>query len=103
MSTINPINNNTEKNSAISYKTYEIETAMLDMNNKEIIKNMLEEDYEEKAFPSNLQYVDSFVDRKTGRSEVANLLYKWQWGLSILLKTLNILIDKYCIIYLKRN
>ncbi|AJC95085.1 hypothetical protein [Staphylococcus hyicus] len=71
MNTITPINKYTEKNSAISYKSYEIETSMLDNNNKYIIKDMLKEDYKNNEFPSNLQYVDSFLDKKTGMSGVA--------------------------------
>ncbi|MCQ9300772.1 hypothetical protein NQ043_06350 [Staphylococcus hyicus] len=44
---------------------------MLDNNNKYIIKDMLKEDYKNNEFPSNLQYVDSFLDKKTGMSGVA--------------------------------
>ena len=37
---------------------------MLD-NNKYIIKDMLKEDYKNNEFPPNLEYIDSFLDRKT--------------------------------------
>ncbi|MBY7664340.1 hypothetical protein [Staphylococcus agnetis] len=71
MNNITPINIYTEKNSAISYKSYEVETSMLNNVSKKDIKRRLNNDAKKLYFPPNLQYYDSFLDKKTGMSGVA--------------------------------
>lgn len=71
MNNITPINIYTEKNSAISYKSYEVETSMLNNVSKKDIKRRLNNDAKKLYFSPNLQYVDSFLDKKTGMSGVA--------------------------------
>ncbi|MGV3277615.1 hypothetical protein [Staphylococcus hyicus] len=71
MNNITPINIYTEKNSAISYKSYEVETSMLNNVSEKDIKRRLNNDAKKLYFPPNLQYVDSFLDKKTGMSGVA--------------------------------
>ena len=72
MNNISPVNAYTEKNTAISYQSYKIETKRLNGESSFADLNYsvtLAQD--KKYFPSNLQYIDSFLDRKTGMSGVA--------------------------------
>ncbi|NJH99590.1 hypothetical protein GLV88_03820 [Staphylococcus hyicus] len=71
MNNITTINKYSEKNSAIAYKSYEIETNMLNDLTKKDINFRIEYSALKNEFPSNLQYVDSFLDKKTGMSGVA--------------------------------
>ncbi|MCE5154371.1 hypothetical protein KJB58_07810 [Staphylococcus hyicus] len=71
MNDISQINAYTEKYSAISYQSYEIETSLLNNKSYEKITNETKRARENNEFPSNLQYVDSFLDKKTGMSGVA--------------------------------
>ena len=71
MNDLPPINAYTEKYSTISYQSYEIETSMLNNKSYEKVNNEINRARDNKEFPSNLQYVDSFLDRKTGMSGVA--------------------------------
>ncbi|MGV3223864.1 hypothetical protein ACEE78_03710 [Staphylococcus hyicus] len=71
MNNITPINIYTEKNSAISYKSYEVETNMLNNVSEKDIKRRLNNDAKKLYFPPNLEYIDSFLDKKTGMSGVA--------------------------------
>ncbi|UEX90272.1 hypothetical protein [Staphylococcus ratti] len=70
---ISPISSYTEKNSAISYKTYEIEAEMLKGAKQSDFEISIEEDKEYREFPPNLKYIDSFVDKSTGMSGSAFL------------------------------
>ncbi|WP_341775981.1 hypothetical protein [Staphylococcus hyicus] len=71
MNDISQINAYTEKYSAISYQSYEIETSLLNNKSYEKITNETKRARENNEFPSNLEYVDSFLDKKTGMSGVA--------------------------------
>ncbi|NJH78981.1 hypothetical protein GLV91_05720, partial [Staphylococcus agnetis] len=72
MNDISPINAYTEKYSAISYQSYKIETSRLKgYSSFEEINDTVKFDKKKKNFPPNLQYFDSFLDKKTGMSGVA--------------------------------
>ncbi|MDP4461337.1 hypothetical protein BUZ57_11785 [Staphylococcus hyicus] len=71
MNNITPINIYTEKNSAISYKSYEVETNMLNNVSEKDIKRRLNNDAKKLYFPPNREYIDSILDKKTGMSVVA--------------------------------
>ncbi|WP_105986845.1 hypothetical protein [Staphylococcus chromogenes] len=72
MNNISPVNAYTEKNTAISYQSYKIETSRLKgYSSFEEINDSVKYAKDKKHFPPNLEYVDSFLDRKTGMSGVA--------------------------------
>ncbi|WP_341775122.1 hypothetical protein [Staphylococcus hyicus] len=71
MNSISPINSYSEKYSTISYTSYTIETSLLNSESQESVTNKMNAYINKKKFPSNLQYVDSFLDKKTGMSGVA--------------------------------
>ncbi|WP_341775979.1 hypothetical protein [Staphylococcus hyicus] len=72
MNKISPVNAYTEKNTAISYQSYGIETLRLEGKSSfEVLDNSVKIAKQAHTFPSNLQYVDSFLDKKTGMSGVA--------------------------------
>ena len=67
------IQSNTEKTSAVSTISYEVENALVDgLNTKEISKQIAKLQNKGK-FPSNLQLVDAFYDSKTSLSGTAFL------------------------------
>ncbi|AJC95088.1 hypothetical protein [Staphylococcus hyicus] len=72
MNNISPVNAYTEKNTAISYQSYKIETSRLKGHSSfEVLDNSVKNAMDSNTFPPNLQYVDSFLDKKTGMSGVA--------------------------------
>ncbi|NJI01843.1 hypothetical protein BU591_08035 [Staphylococcus agnetis] len=71
MNDISSVNAYTEKNSAISYQSYEIESLMLKNESNLGVKKEIITSQNNNEFPPNLQYVDSFLDKKTGMSGVA--------------------------------
>ncbi|NJH80582.1 hypothetical protein [Staphylococcus hyicus] len=71
MNNISSVNAYTEKNSAISYQSYEIESLMLKNESNLGVKKEIITSPNNNEFPTNLQYVDSFLDKKTGMSGVA--------------------------------
>ncbi|NJH80584.1 hypothetical protein BUZ57_11425 [Staphylococcus hyicus] len=71
MNSISPINSYSEKYSTISYTSYTIETSLLNSESQESVTNKMNAYINKKKFPPNLQYVDSFLDKKTGMSGVA--------------------------------
>ncbi|MCQ9291846.1 hypothetical protein NQ016_10120 [Staphylococcus hyicus] len=71
MNSISPINSYSEKYSTISYTSYTIETSLLNDESQESVTNKMNDYKNKNKFPSNLQYVDSFLDKKTGMSGVA--------------------------------
>ncbi|NJH85706.1 hypothetical protein [Staphylococcus agnetis] len=71
MNNISSFNAYTEKNSAISYKSYEIESLMLKNESNLGVKKEIITSQNNNEFPPNLQYYDSFLDKKTGMSGVA--------------------------------
>ncbi|MCQ9300774.1 hypothetical protein NQ043_06360 [Staphylococcus hyicus] len=71
MNSISPINSYSEKYSTISYTSYTIETSLLNDESQESVTNKMNDYKNKNKFPPNLQYVDSFLDKKTGMSGVA--------------------------------
>ncbi|SUK04298.1 Putative cytosolic protein [Staphylococcus agnetis] len=71
MNSISPINSYSEKYSTISYTSYTIETSLLNDESQESVTNKMNDYINKNKFPPNLQYYDSFLDKKTGMSGVA--------------------------------